>query len=68
MMEPETPGMTRFGKLEIPSVEARRLTDSAIVARLVATGVSRLTAARLVEITRGNEEPGRARPHKRGWR
>ena len=67
-MEPEPRGMTRFGKVEIPDAEATRLSDAAIVARLVATGMTRLTAARLVEIARGNEEPGRARPHKRGWR
>jgi hypothetical protein len=40
-----------------------RLTPSTLVARLVAGGVSPLTAERFVEIRRGDEELGRARPH-----
>jgi hypothetical protein len=67
-MELEPRRMTSFGKLEIPEDEARRLSDEAIARRLVETGVSRLSAARLVEIARGKGEPGRARPHPRGWR
>jgi hypothetical protein len=34
-----------------------------VVAQLVARGVSRLTAERFVELERGDEKPGRARPH-----
>jgi hypothetical protein len=62
------PRMTSFGELEIPEHEARWLSDEAVARRLVATGVSRLTAARVVEITRGKDEPGRARPHYRAAR
>jgi hypothetical protein len=40
-----------------------RLRDSEIVDRLVEAGSSRLAAERMVEIERGDAEPGRARPH-----
>jgi hypothetical protein len=56
-------GMVRFGELELTHAEAARMSDASIVARLVETGVSRLTAARMVELGRG-AEIGRARPHK----
>jgi len=52
-----------FGKLEIPDAEAEKLTDSAIVARLVEAGHSRLTAERIVAIEREQEQPTRARRH-----
>ena len=58
--------MTRFGALEIPEAEAARLSDEAIANRLVESGVSRLSAARIVAVVRGKDEPGRARPHPRG--
>ena len=64
----EEPRTTCFGRLEIPEAEAARLSDEAIVQRLVETGVSRLSAARVVAVARGNGEVGRARPHARGWR
>jgi DNA-binding MarR family transcriptional regulator len=38
--------MTTYGKLEIPDAEARRLTRSDIVDRLLESGCSRLTAER----------------------
>ena len=67
--------MARFGTLEIPDWEARRLSDSAIVERLIAEGKSRLTAYRIVELgreqaERGCEqvEPGRARAHAQSRR
>ena len=53
--------MAQYGKLEIPDAEARRLSDAAIVERLVEHGCSRLTAQRIVEIERGSAEPARAR-------
>jgi hypothetical protein len=58
-----TAGLVRFGTLELTASEAERLSDASIVDRLVDTGVSRLTAARMVELGRG-AEVGRARPHK----
>ena len=55
--------MVCFGELQLTEAEAAGLTDMAIADRLVETGVSRLTAARIVELARG-AEIGRARPHK----
>jgi len=55
--------MVHFGELQLTDVEAARLSDAAIADRLVERGVSRLTAARIVELARG-AEIGRARPHK----
>ena len=52
-----------FGELELTEAEAERLSDAAIVERLVETGVSRLTAARIVEVERGDGHVGRARVH-----
>jgi hypothetical protein len=52
-----------FGELELTEAEAEKLSDAAIVERLVETGVSRLTAARIVEVERGDGHVGRARPH-----
>jgi hypothetical protein len=49
--------------IEISESELKLMSDSALVARLVARGVSRLTAVRVVEIQRGEAELGRARPH-----
>jgi hypothetical protein len=49
--------------LELTETEAAQMSDAAIVARLVDTGVSRLSAARIVEVGRG-AEVARARPHK----
>jgi hypothetical protein len=57
-----------FGELELTKAEAEELSDAAIVERLVDTGHSRLTAARIVEVERGEGELGRARPHKTGRR
>jgi hypothetical protein len=55
--------MVRFGELELTEAEAAQLSDASIAARLVETGVSRLAAARIVEVGRG-AEVARARPHK----
>ena len=49
--------------IEISESDLKRLSPSALVARLVAGGVSPLTAERFVEIRRGDVELGRARPH-----
>jgi hypothetical protein len=56
--------IVRVGELELTAAEAQRLSDASLVDRLVETGVSRLTAARIVEVERNEAEPGRARPHK----
>lgn len=56
--------MVRFGTLELTDAEAERLSNASIVDRLVETGVSRLSAERIVEVERSMAEPGRARPHK----
>lgn len=52
-----------FGKVEIADTEVERLSSVALLERLVAGGVSRLTAQRIVEIQSSTTEPGRARPH-----
>jgi hypothetical protein len=39
------------------------LSKATVVTRLVESGVSRLTAERIVEIEHGSAEPGRARTH-----
>jgi hypothetical protein len=50
-------------EIEIAVREMKGLSETAVVARLVESGVSRLTAERIVEIERGSAEPGRARTH-----
>jgi hypothetical protein len=50
-------------EIEIAVREMKELTKASVVARLVESGVSRLTAERVVEIQRGSAEPGRARTH-----
>jgi hypothetical protein len=49
--------------VEISESDLMLLSDTVLVARLMAGGVSRLTAERFVEIQRGTGESGRARPH-----
>jgi hypothetical protein len=44
------------------------LSNQAIVERLVESGVSRLSAERIVAVQRGGVEPGRARRHAQGHR
>lgn len=61
-------GITLFGTLEIANSELRWLSDMAIVARLVESGISRLSAERIVEVQRGELEPGRARRHGQSHR
>jgi hypothetical protein len=50
----------RFAKVEPVAAEVKTFSN---VEQLVARGVSRLTAERIVAIERGDAEPGRARPH-----
>jgi hypothetical protein len=60
--------MTLFGTLEIANSELLWLSDEAIVVRLVESGISRLTAERIVEVQRGEVAPGRARRHGQSHR
>jgi hypothetical protein len=53
----------RLARVEISESDMRLLSNTVLVARLVAGGVSRLTAERFVEIQRGTAESGRARRH-----
>jgi hypothetical protein len=55
--------VARLGKVEIEEWDLKWLSSTELVARLVAGGVSRLTAERFIAIERGSAEPGRARPH-----
>jgi hypothetical protein len=52
-----------FGKVEIADADFARLTNTALIQRLVAGGASRLTAERIVALKQSAAEPGRARPH-----
>ncbi len=60
--------MARFGTLEIADDEAKWLTDAALVARLIASGTSRVTAYRIVELERSKTLPSRARTHSQSRR
>lgn len=53
----------RLTPIEISTSDLQLLSTTTLVARLVATGVSRLTAERVVAIQRGSAEAGRARRH-----
>ena len=55
--------ITPLASIEISESDFKRLRPRTLVARLVAGGVSPLTAERFVEIRRGDVELGRARPH-----
>jgi hypothetical protein len=66
LQEETEPGVTLFGALKIRNSELRYLSNAMIVERLVASGVSRLSADRIVAVQRGNDEPGRARRHAHG--
>jgi hypothetical protein len=68
MARNEEPGVTLFGSLEIANSELRYLSNAMIVERLVASGVSQLSADRIVTVQRGLDEPGRARRHAHGHR
>jgi hypothetical protein len=59
--QPVGDSVVLFGKLAIPEREAVDLSDDALVRRLVASGVSPLTAERIVSIERCAELPSRAR-------
>lgn len=60
--------LAHFGRLEIAEEDVRRLSGAALVDRLVSTGISRLSAERMVAIDRGIAEPGRARAHMQARR
>jgi hypothetical protein len=52
-----------FGTLEFPAAEAARMSNAAIVALLVASGTSRLSAERIVAVEREGAACRRARSH-----
>jgi hypothetical protein len=58
-----SPQIGRVERVGISEPEMQVLNTTVLVARLVAGGVSRLTAERFIEIRRGSAEAGRARPH-----
>ncbi len=53
----------RFDTAGVSEVEVNMLAVADPVERLVAGGISRLSAERIVEIEQGSAEPGRARRH-----
>jgi hypothetical protein len=66
--EEDDADFTLFGELGIADSEVRFLSNAMIVERLVESGVSRLSAERIVEVQRGDVEPGRARRHSQSHR
>lgn len=64
----DSPEVVRFGSIEMSDGEFRRLTGAGLVDRLVAGGMSRLSAERIVAIERGSAEPSRARTHSQARR
>jgi hypothetical protein len=67
-LEEERDGVTIFGRLAIADAELESLSRAMIVERLVDSGVSRLSAERIVAVQRDNVEPGRARRHAKAYR
>jgi hypothetical protein len=59
-------GVTLFGRIELPERTVEMANNDELVRLLVDAGASRLTAERLVELERGEGEPGRARRHRAG--
>lgn len=55
-------------RLAIEDADLKLLSSTMLIAQLVGRGVSRLTAERFVELERGDDQPGRARPHSAGRR
>jgi hypothetical protein len=62
-MTAPSPKIGRIERIGMSEPEMEGLSATVLIARLVAGGVSRLTAERFVEIQRGSAEAGRARPH-----
>jgi hypothetical protein len=60
--------VVRFGRVDIGEAELKALTSSALIDRLIAGGISRLSAERIAAIERGNAERGRARAHAQSRR
>lgn len=50
-------------EIQVAVREMKSLSNAMVVERLVAAGVSRLSAVRVVEVEREACEPGRARTH-----
>jgi hypothetical protein len=66
--EGERERANRLEALSLSEAELSRLHDWEVVDLLVEAGSSRLTAARIVAIERGEAEPSRARPHGKARR
>ena len=62
-MDSPNGNIVRFGPLELTAAEAKTMSSTVIVARLVEGGMSRLSAERVVEVQRGGHQSGRARFH-----
>ena len=58
-----SPKIGRVERIGISEYDMQVLSTTVLVDRLVAGGVSRLTAERFIAIQRGSAEAGRARPH-----
>jgi hypothetical protein len=50
-------------EIQLAVKEMNALSNAMVVERLVESGISRLSAARIVEIERSASEPSRARAH-----
>jgi hypothetical protein len=67
-LTPAAPATVYFGKLELSAVAAQTMSNSAIVAMLMESGTSRLSAERIVEVEREGADAGRARSHPQSRR
>jgi hypothetical protein len=61
-------GVDLLGALALSRTEAHMLGRTQLVARLVESGTSRLTAERVADVELGAAEPGRARTHSQSRR
>ena len=65
---PVSPGFARFGPTDITEADMKNFDAAVLVERLMAGGISRLSAERMVAINSGSAEPGRARSHMQSRR
>jgi hypothetical protein len=68
LLRNEVGGVDLLSVLSLSRPEARALGSTALVARLVERGISRLTAERVAEVELGAAEIGRARTHTQSRR
>jgi hypothetical protein len=55
------PGFARFGPTDMSEADKKSSGAAVLIERLVAGGISRLSAERMVSINSGSAEPSRAR-------